>query len=155
MAIKEFIVKNKKRNICIMLALVLFITSVFVIKYVNRTNAGVFVKDDNGNISLKNNINILEIVAQNGQQVLGYTIEGQEPIKKSQIESYKGTMDLDVDDFRQATGYKVTKTQNGDGTFSYKVDGNVLNNTFNDNVLGKQMGVGEIKVNVVLSTRQI
>lgn len=149
MAIKEFIVKNKKRNICIMLALVLFITSVFVIKYVNRTNAGVFVKDDNGNISLKNNINILEIVAQNGQQVLGYTIEGQEPIKKSQIESYKGTMDLDVDDFRQATGYKVTKTQNGDGTFSYKVDGNVLNNTFNDNVLGKQMGVGEIKVNVV------
>ena len=47
-------------------------------------------------------------------------MEGQEPITIEKIESYVGTMDLDVDDFKDATGYDVSKIDNGDGTFRYK-----------------------------------
>jgi hypothetical protein len=113
-----------------------------------RTNAGVFVKDGENKVQI-NEINVLEIVAEEGQQVLGYTVEGEEPISKANIESYRGTADIDIEDFKNATGYILDKTQNGDGTFSYKVVSSVLNNTFNENVLADSMAAGEIHINVV------
>lgn len=149
MAIKNYLVKNKKKNIYIFVSLIICISIAFVIKYVNNTNAGVFVKDENGNSVQINEIKILEIIAREGEQVLGYTVEGQEPISVSDIENYNGTMDMDVEDFKDATGYKVTKKSNDDGTFSYKVIGNELNTSFNDNVLGQSMSVGEIVINAV------
>lgn len=149
MAIKDFVVKNKKKSICFLTALIVCIVSVFSVIIVKQINAGVFKKDENGNTIPVNEIKILEIVARDGEQVLGYTVEGQEPISVSDIENYKGTMDLDVEDFKNATGYEVTKKVNNDGTFSYKVKGSVLNRTFNDNVLGESMSKGEIKVNAI------
>ena len=149
MAIKNFIVKNKKKSICFLTALIICIVSVFSVIIVKQINAGVFRKDENGNNVSVNEIKILEIVAREGEQVLGYTVEGQEPISVSNIESYKGNMDLDVTDFKNVTGYDVTKKANNDGTFSYKVNGSKLNRTFNNNVLGESMSKGEIQVKAI------
>lgn len=149
MTIKNYIINNRKKTICISLVLMALIVSLFIVMYVKHTNAGVFVKDDAGNYIQTNEINILEIVARDGQQVIGYTVEGQEPITIEKIENYSGPMDLDVDDFKDATGYAVSKKNNGDGTFSYKVTGSELNHTFNENVLGDSMAAGEIKVKAV------
>lgn len=149
MAIKKFIVNNKKKSICFLTALIVCVVTIFSVIIVKQINAGVFRKDENGNTVPVNEIKILEIVARDGEQVLGYTVEGQEPISISDIESYKGNMDLDVTDFKNATGYDVTKTANNDGTFSYKVNGSELNRTFNNNVLGESMSKGEIVVNAV------
>ena len=149
MAIKNFIVKNKKKSICFLTALIICIVSVFSVIIVKQINAGVFRKDENGNNVPVNEIKILEIVAREGEQVLGYTVEGQEPISVSNIESYKGNMDLDVTDFKNVTGYDVTKKANNDGTFSYKVNGSKLNRTFNNNVLGESMSKGEIQVKAI------
>lgn len=149
MAIKNFIVKNKKKSICFLTALIICIVSVFSVIIVKQINAGVFRKDENGNSVPVNEIKILEIVAREGEQVLGYTVEGQEPISVSDIESYKGNMDLDVTDFKNVTGYDVTKKANNDGTFSYKVNGSKLNRTFNNNVLGESMSKGEIQVKAI------
>ena len=149
MAIKNFIVKNKKKSICFLTTLIICIVSVFSVIIVKQINAGVFRKDENGNTVAVNEIKILEIVAREGEQVLGYTVEGQEPISVSDIESYKGNMDLDVTDFKNATGYDVTKKANNDGTFSYKVNGSELNRTFNNNVLGESMSKGEIQVKAI------
>lgn len=121
----------------------------FSVIIVKQINAGVFRKDENGNNVSVNEIKILEIVAREGEQVLGYTVEGQEPISVSNIESYKGNMDLDVTDFKNVTGYDVTKKANNDGTFSYKVNGSKLNRTFNNNVLGESMSKGEIQVKAI------
>lgn len=149
MAIKNFIVKNKKKSICFLTALIICIVSVFSVIIVKQINAGVFRKDENGNNVSVNEIKILEIVAREGEQVLGYTVEGQEPISVSNIESYKGNMDLDVADFKNVTGYDVTKKANNDGTFSYKVNGSKLNRAFNNNVLGESMSKGEIQVKAI------
>lgn len=149
MAIKNFIVKNKKKSICFLTALIVCIVSVLSVVIVKQINAGVFRKDENGNTVAVNEIKILEIVAREGEQVLGYTVEGQEPISVSDIEKYKGNMDLDVTDFKNATGYDVTKKANNDGTFSYKVTGSDLNRTFNNNVLGESMSKGEIQVRAI------
>lgn len=149
MAIKNFIVKNKKKSICFLTALIICIVSVFSVIIVKQINAGVFRKDENGNNVSVNEIKILEIVAREGEQVLGYTVEGQEPISVSNIESYKGNMDLDVTDFKNVTGYDVTKKANNDGTFSYKVNGSKLNRAFNNNVLGESMSKGEIQVKAI------
>lgn len=149
MAIKNFIVKNKKKSICFLTALIICIVSVFSVIIVKQINAGVFRKDENGNNVPVNEIKILEIVAREGEQVLGYTVEGQEPISVSDIESYKGNMDLDVADFKNVTGYDVTKKANNDGTFSYKVNGSKLNRAFNNNVLGESMSKGEIQVKAI------
>ncbi len=149
MAIKNFIVNNKKKSICILTALIISVVSVLSVVVVKQINAGVFRNDENGNKMPVNEIKILEIVAREGEQVLGYTVEGQEPISVSDIENYKGSMDLDVEDFKNATGYEVTKIANNDGTFSYKVNGSVLNKTFNNNVLGESMSKGEIVVDAV------
>lgn len=154
MAIKNYIVKNKKKSTCLFLALAVCMVSIFAIVSANKAKAGVFVTDDKGNKTQINELKILEIVAREGEQVLGYTVEGQEPISVSDIESYSGPMDLDLDDFKDATGYVVEKTENvdaeGNTYFTYKVKDdnktNILNHTFNDNVLGSSMSVGEIKV---------
>ena len=148
MAIKKYLVKNKKKNICIFLAMILFVATIFGVNYVNNTKAGVFVKDENGNTIQIDDVSILEIVAQEGQQVLGYTVEGQEPISIDQINNYVGTMDMDVEDFRDATGYVVKKEKRSDGTFKYTVQASQLNKSFNDNVLGSSMAPGHIHVNV-------
>lgn len=147
MALKNYIINNKKKSTCIIAAMLLLIVSVFIIMYVKNANAGVFVKDENGDRVQTDDINVLEIVAQKGQQVLGYTVEGQEPITVDKIQSYTG--DIDVEDFKDATGFVLDKTDNGDGTFRYKVKYSVLNNTFNENVLGDSMAAGEIKVKAV------
>lgn len=154
MAIKNYIVKNKKKSTCLLLALAVCMVSIFAIVSANKAKAGVFVTDDKGNKTQINELKILEIVAREGEQVLGYTVEGQEPISVLDIERYRGTMDLDVEDFKDATGYVVEKTENvdeeGKTYFTYKVKDdnktNILNHTFNDNVLGSSMSVGEIKV---------
>ena len=148
-AFKKYFIKNRKRNISILLALLICITSVTVWITANKTNASVIVKDKDGNKIVQDEIRILEIVARNGQQVLGYTVEGQEPISVSDIENYEGDMDLDVDDFEAATGYKVTKSQNAAGKFNYDVVSNSLNNTLNENVFAQQMNKGEIVVKAV------
>lgn len=158
MAIKNYIVKNKKKSTCLLLVLIMCMVSIFAIVNANKTNAGVF-KDDGGVKVQVDEIKVLEIVAREGEQVLGYTVEGQEPISVSDIETYRGTMDLDdagIEDFKNATGYIIEKVDTGDTDeggnplFSYKVKDdnktNILNHTFNDNVLGSSMSVGEIKV---------
>ena len=138
MAIAKYISKNKKKSLGIATGAILLLLASFIIIHTMNTKAGVFVKDESGDWVQTNEINILEIVADEGQQVLGYTVAGQEPISKQQIESYKGPDILDGDngikDFMDATGYIVDKVQNSDGTFSYKVKNNVLNDTFNLNV---------------------
>lgn len=149
MAIKNYIIQNRKKTICIFSALMAVLITLFVAMYVKHANAGVFVEDEEGNNVQINEIKVLEIVARNGQQVLGYTVEGQEPITIEKIESYVGTMNLDVDDFKDATGYDVSKIDNGDGTFRYKVNGSELNHTFNETVLGDSMAVGEIQVKAI------
>ncbi len=155
MAIAKYISKNKKKSLGIATGAILLLLASFIIIHTMNTKAGVFVKDESGDWVQTNEINILEIVADEGQQVLGYTVAGQEPISKQQIESYKGPDILDGDngikDFMDATGYIVDKVQNSDGTFSYKVKNNVLNDTFNLNVLDGSMAKGEIKVKVILA----
>lgn len=149
MAVKNYIINNKKKSTCIIMALLMLVIAMFVIIYVKNANAGVFVKDENGDRVQTNHIQVLEIVAQEGQQVLGYTVKGQEPITVEKIESYRGSMDIDIDDFKNATGFVLSKTKNGDGTFSYKVERSLLNDTFNKNVLGDSMEDGEITVKAV------
>lgn len=149
MAVKNYIINNKKKSTCIIMALLMLVIAMFVIIYVKNANAGVFVKDENGDRVQTNQIQVLEIVAQEGQQVLGYTVKGQEPITVEKIESYRGSMDIDIDDFKNATGFVLSKTKNGDGTFSYKVERSLLNDTFNKNVLGDSMEDGEITVKAV------
>ena len=46
MAIKNFIVKNKKKSICFLTALIICIVSVFSVIIVKQINAGVFRKDE-------------------------------------------------------------------------------------------------------------
>lgn len=148
MAIKKYLVKNKKRNISLILALIMFVATIFGVNYVKDTKAGVFVKDEDGNTMLLEDINVLEIVAQYGQQILGYTVEGQEPITKEQINNYVGDMDMDVEDFKNATGYVVEKEKTEEGKFKYTVLKSQLNDTFNKNVLGSSMAPGHIHINV-------
>ena len=149
MAIKNYLINNKKKSVCIITALMMLIVVAFVVVYVNHANAGVFVEDEDGNKVQTNEIHVLEIVAEYGQQVLGYTVKGQEPISEDRITSYRGTMNIDIDDFKNATGYVLNKTAYSDGTFSYTVEESVLNETFNKNVLGDSMADGEIQVKVV------
>lgn len=150
MAIKNFWTKNKKKSSCIIAAMLLAIIALFIILYNKNANAGVFMKDDKGNSVQVNEINVLEVVAEYGQQVIGYTVKGYEPITKDMIENYtKG--DIDIDDFKDATGWVIEKKANSDGSFSYTVKQSLLNETFNSNVLGDSMADGEIKVTVCQS----
>lgn len=149
MAIAKYIVNNKKKTALYLGILLTVGVVLFMLIYAKRINAGVFVTDKEGDRVQTNEINVLEIVAEKGQQVLGYTVEGEEPISVKNIEEYRGTADIDEEDFKNATGYIVTKTKNNDGTFSYKVQQSVLNKTFNENVLAGSMASGEIHVNVV------
>lgn len=149
MAIAKYVANNKKRVTIAIVSLIAVVLLFYSIIHSMRTDAGVYLKDDKGGRYHSNEVNVLEIVAENGQQVLGYTVEGQEPISVEQINSYKGKVNIDVEDFKNATGYIVSKTSNSDGTYSYRVENSVLNHTFNDNVLASSMGPGEIKVDVV------
>lgn len=149
MAIRNYLMKNKKKSSCIAIALLVCIISFFVFSYVDSTKAGVFVLDEEGNRVQTHDIQVLEIVAEYGQQVLGYTVEGQEPITVEKIESYVATEPIDIDDFKDATGYVLQQIDNPDGTYSYKVTSSLLNKTFNENVLGDSMSTGEITVKVV------
>ena len=107
MAIKNYVIKNKRKSTCIFVMLMFLVMSVFVVLHTRSTNAGVYVKDDTGKYYLKNEINVLEIVAQQGQQVLGYTVKGQEPITVEKIEAYNGPANLSTEDFTNATGYCI------------------------------------------------
>lgn len=140
----RFLKKNNRKKIAISvcsLALVA-IVSVFCI-YHSKILAGVFQahKDNNGNVTYtaKNTIHVLEIVAQNGQQILGYTVKGSEPITVEQIESYTGTIS-DLEDFKNATGYEVEGTA---GHYKVKSSGN---EAFGENVLSGQMFENDDKI---------
>lgn len=147
MALRNYIMHNKKKTSAVAAALLVVIAAVIAIARLDvGTKADVFKKDSEGNLQSKSEINILEIVAEYGQQIIGYTVSGYEPITKEQIENYHG--DIDVDDFRNATGYQLQKSGSGDGNCNYTVLGNSLENVFNQNVLGDSMEEGEIIVTV-------
>ncbi|MBQ3545046.1 MAG: DUF5057 domain-containing protein [Lachnospiraceae bacterium] len=146
MAIKNYVIKNKRKSTCIFVMLMFLLTSIFVVIHTRNTNAGVYVKDEDGKYKQIFEINVLEIVAQNGQQVLGYTVKGQEPITIEKIESYDGPANLSTEDFRNATGYDVIRnTSSG----KYEVKQSLLNTSFNDNILGESMSDGEIIVKAI------
>ena len=161
MAIKDIFAKikskmNSKKNICIALALLICISSVVGWRFANRTNASVYIKDEYGDSKLVDHIYILEIVAREGQQVLGYTVDGQQPITADDINNYGGATggtlnlsDADREDFHAVTGYTITKTPMAGGLYKYKVTGNDLKDTFNNNVLSQQMDAGQIVVKAV------
>lgn len=147
MALRNYVMQNKKKVSAITAAFLLVIAAIIVIAHFNiGTKADVFQKDRDGKVQLKQEINVLEIVAEYGQQVIGYTVSGYEPITKEQIENYHG--DIDIQDFRNATGYELQKSGSGDGSCYYSVRGNVLNNTFRKNVLDESIDDGKIIVTV-------
>lgn len=143
MSIKNYFINNKKKVSIISSVSILLIVMLFGFIYMRfYANAGVFKKNSkNDSYDYKTNVNVLEIVAQYGQQVLGYTVSGSEPITKDQIENYHG--DIDVDDFKNATGYVLNKSDNGDSTYNYKVQSSELKDTFNSNVLDDAMDLSE------------
>lgn len=148
--VKKYVQNNKKKvsGIAIIVALLaLVVASVGI--YRSRTMASVYQKDENGKYQTKKEVSVLEIVAQNGQQVMGYTVEGSEPITKEKIEAYHGN--IDIEDFKNATGYVIEKKSAGGGSYNYTVKDNVLNKSFAENVLGDAMNDegDSIKVNVV------
>ena len=70
----------------ILAAIIITVTTIGV---VNNVTAGVYKGDSDKQKEAKNNGNrviVLEIVSQYGQQVLGYTVPGFEPITKEAIE---------------------------------------------------------------------
>ncbi len=98
--------------------------------------AGVFkmTQNDDGTVSYtyKKNITILEIVAQRGQQILGYTVGGDSaPITNEAIAAYSG--DIDFTEFKNATGYQLSGTPG-----NYSVD-STSGTKFADNVLDGYM----------------
>ena len=147
MAVKRFIKRNNKKITCLIALLLVCAVSIVAIISSKTTNASVFKKDKDGNVVRRDTLTVLEIVAQEGQQVIGYTVSGYEPITKEAIENYKG--ELDVDDFRAATGYEITQEEVSEGVYKTTVIDNLLENTFNLNVLeGNMNSDGGIIVNV-------
>ena len=147
MALRNYVMHNKKKVSAIIAAFLVVISAIIVIAHFNiGTKADVFQKDHDGKVQLKQEVKILEIVAEYGQQVLGYTVSGYEPITKEQIENYHG--DIDIQDFRNATGYELQKSGSGDGGCYYSVRENVLNNSFRKNVLDESIEEGKIIVTV-------
>ena len=115
MAVKRFIKRNNKKITCLIALLLVCAVSIVAIISSKTTNASVFKKDKDGNVVRRDTLTVLEIVAQEGQQVIGYTVSGYEPITKEAIENYKG--ELDVDDFRAATGYEITQEEVSEGVY--------------------------------------
>ncbi len=158
MTVENFVKKHKKKLTCILSLVIVCIVAAVAIISSMKTKATVFKKDESGNVYRIDAINILEIVAQNGQQVLGYTTPGYEPITKAEVEAYTGRLSEDgddtynTDDFYNATGYVVIETPNGtdasgNPVYSHTVTGQGLNDTFNLNVLEGNMAAGSISVN--------
>lgn len=147
MALRNYVMHNKKKVSAIIAAFLVVIAAIIVIAHFNiGTKADVFQKDKDGKVQLKQEVNVLEIVAEYGQQVIGYTVSGYEPITKEQIENYHG--DIDIQDFRNATGYELQKSGSGDGNCYYSVRDNILNNSFRKNVLDDSVDNGKIIVTV-------
>lgn len=147
MALRNYVIHNKKKVSAIVAALLVVIVAIMVIVRFNvGTKADVFQENSEGKKQLKSEVNILEIVAEYGQQIIGYTVSGYEPITKEQIENYHG--DIDIADFRNATGYELQKSGSGEGNCYYTVRESALNQSFNKNVLGESMGEGDIIVTV-------
>ena len=141
---KKFIGKHRKLFSLMGILLAAVIISVMTFGgVVNDVIAGVFKGEDDKSKEEKNSgnkVTILEIVPQYGQQVLGYTIPGFEPITKEAIEAYPvnngGRLDPTSDDFENATGWVVKQTPNG-----YVVTENKLEDAFNKNVLEEAIDV--------------
>lgn len=149
MAIKNYVVKNKRKTTCILSVILCLAIALSVFVQTNNTNAGVFIKDGDKNVQIYE-INILEIVAIEGQQVLGYTVKGQEPISKKDIEAYTGFLDdTDIGELENITGNDIERKEVSTNKWSYTVDETDFNQSFNKNVLGDSMANGEIKVKVV------
>ncbi len=147
MALRNYIMHNKKKVSAVTAILLVAIVVIIAIAHFNiGTKADVFKQDSDGNMQSKSEVNILEVVAEYGQQVIGYTVSGYEPITKEQIENYHG--DIDIEDFRAATGYELNKSGSGDGNCRYTVASHTLKNVFNKNVLGDSMSEGQIIVTV-------
>ncbi len=141
---KKFIGKHRKILSLVGVLVAAVIISVMTFGgVVNDVIAGVFKGDTDMDKIEKNGSNkivILEIVPQYGQQILGYTIPGFEPITKEAIQAYPvdngGRLDLTSEDFTNATGW-VVKEASG----SYYVTDNKLEDAFNENVLAESMDV--------------
>ncbi len=111
---RRFFKRNRKKMAItgIIMAAILLCVGVASL-YGSNILAGVFkmTKNDDGTVSYTytKNITILEIVAQRGQQILGYTVGGDSaPITNEAIEAYTG--DIDFAEFKDATGYDITGT---------------------------------------------
>ena len=145
MALKQYLSKNRKKvSVIIAMLLVLIVAVVAATNTNSNTKADVFKDNGDGTYTTRDHVTVLEIVAQYGQQVMGYTVPGSEPISKEQVEAYHG--DIDVNDFHDATGYIVTKTGSGDGGCNYTVTGSDIDDAFNKNVLGGSMTRGQVTV---------
>ena len=79
MAVKRFIKRNNKKITCLIALLLVCAVSIVAIISSKTTNASVFKKDKDGNVVRRDTLTVLEIVAQEGQQVIGYTVSGYEP----------------------------------------------------------------------------
>ena len=136
---REFISKHRKLLSITGVILAAIIITVTTIGVVNNVTAGVYKGDSDKQKEAKNNGNrviVLEIVSQYGQQVLGYTVPGFEPITKEAIENYPtdGPADLSSAAFTNATGWEVKKTSDG-----YKVTGSLLDDAFSKNVFASAL----------------
>lgn len=145
---RKFIEKNRKLLSVFGIILAAVIITVTTIGVVNDVTASVFKgQDDKKKEVIKKGREalILEIVPEYGQQILGYTIPGYEPITKEAIEAYPldGPADLSDAKFKEATGWSVTKTSSG-----YVVNENdlPLKDAFSKNVFGEALKDTDVKL---------
>lgn len=153
---RKYISKHRKALSFLCLFLAAIIITVTTIGVVNNVTAGVFKGQNDKEKKEKgggNEVVILEIVPEYGQQILGYTVEGCEPITKEAIEAYPvdGPADLSSAEFTAATGWTVNKTTDG-----YVVNENekVLGDAFNKNVLGDALETGTVNSEIKVIVRQ-
>lgn len=144
MRMKRFIVQHRKLFSVLVAVFVLLTVGGVALFYSNDTKAEVYIKNDEDKYVERSEIQILEIVAQDGQQVLGYTVPGYEPISKDMINNYTGSPGLvDPTELTNLTGYTVKKKS---GKLN-ATDGK-LHNAFNNNVLADSLSAGQIKITV-------
>ena len=145
MRTKKFFVRHYKK-ISIILAIVLILTVGWITLFYNGddTKAEVYIKNEDDEYVTRDDVRILEIVAQNGQQVFGFSIPGCEPITKDAINNYnKNISQIDCADLQNITGYQIT--ENGS---KLNASNDKIANAFNLNVLNDSMSANQIKVTV-------
>lgn len=146
---RNFISKYRKILCVLTVIIVAAIITVTTIGVVNSVSAGVYKGETDRAKEPKgegNEIVILEIVSEYGQQVLGYTIPGYEPITKEAIEAYptNGPANLSSNEFKNATGWTVEKTSSG---YVVNENNSPLHDVFSKNVFGDALNTAtDVKV---------